>query len=96
VTTLGGIYLAIGIAAIATHWRDGLLAEVISLLAVVAGIFMLLGRNWARWLALAWMAAHVVISAFNKWPEFVIHCVFLIAIAWLLFFRPTVKSYFSP
>lgn len=104
VTILGGLYLAIGLAGLASHsmevWADhafrfdGLVVELISLLAAIAGIFMLLGHNWARWLALAWMASHVIISAFNKWPEFAIHCVFFVVIAWLLL-RPEVKRYFS-
>ena len=38
---------------------------VIGVAAVVAGVFMLRGRNWARWLALAWMASHVAISVFH-------------------------------
>ena len=47
--------------------------------AIVAGAFMLRGHNWARWLALAWIAAHVVISALNLMQGLLIHCVMLLA-----------------
>ena len=31
------------------------------LLAVLAGVFLLKGRNWARWLLLLWIAFHVIL-----------------------------------
>jgi hypothetical protein len=34
--------------------------EATEIVAVVAGIYMFFGKAWARWLALAWMAFHVV------------------------------------
>ena len=43
--------------------------SVLGAAAVVAGIFMLKGRSWARWLALVWIASHVVISAFHPLHE---------------------------
>ena len=39
-----------------------------SSLAIVCGVFLLRGHNWARWLALAWIAFHVVLSAFHAIP----------------------------
>jgi len=57
-------------------------------------VFMLRGQNWARWLALLWMATHVVISAFHPMRELVIHSVVFVLIAYLLF-RREAREYFS-
>ncbi len=59
------------------------------------GRYSCCGRNWARWLALAWMAAHVVISVFHSKQELIIHCVLLVLIGYL-FFRRTAQEYFNP
>ena len=66
---------------------------LVRLLAIVAGAFLLRGHNWARWLLIAWMAYHVALSAFHSPLELVVHVVFLVAIAWLLF-RPDASAYF--
>ena len=51
--------------------------------AVIAwGLFRL--HNWARWLAVAWMAFHVAIS-YPVLREIAVHALFLAAIVWLLF-----------
>ena len=57
---------------------------LVRLLAVVAGVYMLRGKNWARWLALAWMAFHVVVSAFHSLPELALHVLFLAVFAYFL------------
>jgi hypothetical protein len=54
---------------------------------------MLRGRNWARWGALAWMAFHVVLSAFHSLVQLAMHSVFFAVIAYFLF-RPAAKEYF--
>ena len=59
--------------------------ELDRLIAIVCGVFLLRGHNWARWVALAWIAFHVVVSAFHTFPEFAIHCLFCAVIAWFLF-----------
>jgi hypothetical protein len=66
--------------------------ELVRLLAILCGVFMLRGRNWARWLALAWMAFHVAIS-FPEQGQVAFHLLFLVAVAWLLF-RPDAGQYF--
>jgi hypothetical protein len=35
---------------------------LLRLVAIVTGIFLFRGANWARWAALAWIAFHVIIS----------------------------------
>jgi hypothetical protein len=62
--------------------------------AIVAGVFMLRGRDWARWLALAWIAAHVVISAFHLMQGLLIHSILFVLFAYLLL-RREAREYFS-
>jgi hypothetical protein len=66
---------------------------LLRVLAIVGGVFMLRGRNWARWLTLIWMAYHVVLSAFHSRSELVMHSVLLVVIAYFLL-RPNVADYF--
>ncbi len=72
---------------------DGVWVELVRFLAVICGAFMLRGHNWARWLALAWIAFHVILSGFHTFHEFAIHCLFCAVIAWFLF-RPEAARYF--
>ncbi len=67
--------------------------SLVRLLAIVAGVYLLRGRNWARWLALAWIAFHVVVSAFNSWFQVAFHGVLCAAFAYFLF-RPSATRYF--
>ena len=60
----------------------------------IAGALMFRGRNWARWLALVWMAFHVAIS-FPALREVLTHSVVFALIAWALF-RPERGRYFTP
>ncbi len=94
------LFIAVGLVGLIHHFprnmvfhQDDVWILLTELLAVVAGVFMLGGKNWARWLAIAWMAFHVAIS----WPAaamIAIHTVFLAAIAWLLF-RRDARAYFA-
>ena len=63
---------------------------------LIAGLFMLRRHNWARWLALAWMAFHVALSAFPPFHGLVFHVLILGGIAYLLFrlFRSDATEYF--
>jgi uncharacterized membrane protein len=72
---------------------DGIWIEVVEVPAIVCGAFMFRGRNRARWLAISWMAFHVVVSAFGTWLELAIHSLFFVVIACLLF-RPAAMHYF--
>jgi hypothetical protein len=73
VTILGCVYIGVGSVGFVYHLReilarhafryDDLLVELIEFVAIVCGAFMLRGHNWARWVALAWIAFHVVLSA---------------------------------
>jgi hypothetical protein len=72
---------------------DIVLIELVSLAAIIAGVFMLRGHNWARWLAIAWIAFHVVLSAFHSFSELGMHTVLLVVFAFFLF-RPAANRYF--
>jgi hypothetical protein len=65
----------------------------VHLLALVAGMFLLLGHNWARWLAVLWMAIHVVIS-YPSAGKIIGHSAFLLLFAVLLFVLPTSRTWF--
>lgn len=103
VTILAWVYIGVGTIGFVFHFRDihasnafrydGIWIEVVEVLAILCGAFMLHGHNWARWLAIAWMAFHVVLSAFGAFREFAIHSLFFAAIAWFLF-RPAALRYF--
>lgn len=66
---------------------------VLRMLASVGGVFVLRGADWARWLLLAWMLYHTVLSAFHSISELAIHIVILAGVAYVLF-RPHVRAYF--
>ncbi|HEY7402191.1 MAG TPA: hypothetical protein VIB39_01615 [Candidatus Angelobacter sp.] len=64
------------------------------LLAIVSGTFMLLSKNWARWLALAWITFHLGISFYHSLQQVAIHALVLAMFAYFLF-RPEARAYFG-
>jgi hypothetical protein len=54
---------------------------------------VLLGHNWARWLLLAWLVFHVIVSAFHSPEEVAAHVVLLLLFAYFVF-RPPASNYF--
>ena len=104
ITMLSWLYIVVGVLSTAAHYAEfwthrPTVSEFawINLLgveAVVAGAFMLHGKNWARWLALLWMATHVVISVFHPMREIVIHSVVFVLIGAVLF-RREAREYFG-
>jgi hypothetical protein len=100
VTIIACVYLAVGTLAFVYHFRellslqrDSVSIELTEFLAVVSGAFMLRGHNWARWLALAWIAFHVILSIFDSGHGLAAHGLFCVVIAWILF-RPEAGRYF--
>ena len=103
ITLVGWLFIAAGIIGIAYHAteinvaapfeRDFLLALAVRLLAIVGGAFTLRGANWARWLLLAWIAYHVVLSVFHALPELILHGAIMAVVAYVLF-RPQASEYF--
>lgn len=103
VTLIGCGYIAAGAVGFVYHLSDfkfgfawqTLGVELVRVAAIVAGIFILRARNWARWLAIAWMAFHVAISMLHGWPEAAMHAVFLALVAWGLWTRRS-QAWFQP
>lgn len=98
VTALACLYILVGTAGFVAHFperheHDWIWIAVTEIAAVVCGAFILRGHNWARWLAVAWIAFHVAISVGHPIGELAVHVVFLIAIAYLLF-RKDSAGYF--
>ena len=103
VTVLAAIYILMGTVGFLYHFRDFgaagmttrevVLVEGLRILAIVAGGFMLLGRNWARWLAIVWITLHVAVSFYNGWQQAAMHAIFL-AIISILLTRPSANAFF--
>ena len=71
---------------------DDVLVGAIGLAALVGGAFLIAGRNWARWLLVAWMALHVGLSLGDP-AKLLAHVAIFGFIVFLLFRRPT-AAYF--
>ncbi len=95
------LLIAAGALGIVYHGREfvaapnleNVLVLIVRALAIVAGIFMLRGSNWARWLAMLWIAFHVALSAFHPIGELAMHIVILSFFAFALF-RADAREYF--
>ena len=103
VTVIGCIFIAAGVIGFAYHVTEfktqrpfeyGIVwVSLLRLLAILGGVFVLRGNNWARWLVLIWIAFHVVLSAFHSRFELVAHALLFVVIAVVLF-RPKASAYF--
>ena len=62
-------------------------------LAIVSGVFMLQGKQWARWLCIAWFAYHIVLSFGHSTFELLVHCGFAAVVSYILL-RPPATIYF--
>lgn len=103
VTILGSVYLVVGIVSFFYHFSelqsghpfpyDAVWIELTELVAILCGAFLLQGQNWVRWLAVAGMAFHLMLSFFHSIQEFAIHSLLCAVIAWLLF-RPDAARFF--
>ena len=103
VTIIAWVYVASGVIGLAYHAtefkierpfeNDAAWVCSVRLLAIVAGAFLLRGQNWARWLAVVWMAWHVGLSLFHPLSELIVHTLLFAVIAFFLF-RPRASAYF--
>jgi uncharacterized membrane protein HdeD (DUF308 family) len=73
-----------------SHWMIYLSAAA----AIVGGVFLFKGHNWARWLLVAWMAFHIVVGALHGLVPLLTHVVIFSVILFFLFRRPA-SSFFS-
>ena len=101
VTVLGWLFIVVGIASTVYHvWKGSLdrwIAPIllVGAIAVVAGIFLLRGARWARWLILAWLAFHVVVGALNSLQDALPHLVLFLVVGYFLLGPPTSKYFHS-
>jgi len=103
VTILGWLFIFVGSVALLYHLseftgRHPFRYELVwvcllRLLALLGGVFLLLARDWARWLLVAWMAYHLVLSLFHSPMELLMHLLLFGVIGYFLF-RPSTSAYF--
>jgi hypothetical protein len=102
VTFLGSLFILVGLAGLFYHLSRGtldrwmLLIALNEIVAMGCGVFLILGRSWARWVLLAWLALHVGISALNSVSETIAHAVLLVVIAYFLLKSPASRYFTSP
>ena len=104
VTIIGWIYILMGVVTFLYPFADlkgmnpsqpdFILVEGVRVVAVVSGVYLLRGHNWARWTALAWMAFHVVFSAFHSLSQSAVHGLFFAILIHFLF-RPAASRFFE-
>ena len=101
VTILGLLFIVAGSVGLFYHvtqerlsWELALIS-LLRLLAIVGGIGLIRGHNWARWLAVSWLAVHVVSSAFHSMEQMAAHGVLLVIVAYFLF-KDRASEYFRP
>ena len=63
------------------------------MLAIIGGVGLLRGQNWARWLLVAWMVFHLGLSLFHSLTELLIHGAIYAPLLYLLF-RRSAEPYF--
>ena len=103
VTVIAWLFIVAGTVGLVYHATefktDGplkyelVLVCLIRLFSIVCGVFILRGRDWARWGILVWIAYHVVLSAFHTLSELVMHSLLFVIVAWFLL-RPRASAYF--
>lgn len=103
IAIVGWLFIAVGIIGFVYHAAEfRMLApfeyslawvQVLRLLAIVGGVFLLRGANWARWILLLWLAYHVVLSSLHSLLEAGMHILFLAVVGYVLL-RPQASQYF--
>ena len=100
VTVISWLFVAAGAIGLAYHATEFKAFQyevvwvcLVRLLAILCGVFMLRGSNWARWLLLVWIAYHVILSAFHSLSELVVHSLLFAVVAYFLL-RPQASAYF--
>jgi hypothetical protein len=101
VTLISFLFIAAGAVGIIYHaseLKDITSLEVVSvlfirILAIVGGVFVLRAQNWARWLLVAWIIYHVILSFFHPPAELIMHAVLAVIVVMALF-HPKANAYF--
>ena len=100
ITIISWIFIAFGsiallsgvlpLADLKSHWY----IHLSRILQIVAGVFMLYGRNWARWLLVVWIAFHIVVGALNGVVTLLMHIV-IFSVVLFFVFRRDANTYFA-
>lgn len=77
------------IAEFKAHW----IVHFARMLAVVSGVFMLYGFNWARWLLVIWIVFHLILSLLHSPLQLLMHSL-IFAVVLYFIFRPQASAYF--
>ena len=101
ITLISCLFIAAGVVGIIYHaseLKDLATPEVslvlfVRMLAIIGGIFTLRGAKWARWLLVAWITYHVILSFFHSSAEVIMHFVLSIVVVVSLF-HPKANTYF--
>ena len=103
ITIIGWLFVAAGVIGLACHATefkarrpfeyDAVWVCLVRLLAILCGVFMLRGSNWARWLLVVWMGYHIVLSALHSPLQLIVHSLLFAVILYFLF-RPQASAYF--
>ena len=77
------------IAELKGHW----FVHLARILSILCGVFMLYGFNWARWLLVAWIGFHIILSVLHSPLQLLVHALLFTVILYFLF-RPEASAYF--
>ena len=102
VTLIGYLFIAAGVMGIIYHAAElkdvatpeGGLVLFVRVLAIIGGIFTLRGANWARWLLVAWIVYHVILSFYHSTAELIMHFGLSIVVV-ISLFHPKANAYFK-
>ena len=93
-TIFGWFLILAGVVGFAAHfplhraWHsDDAWPLTLELILLIAGVFILRGQNWARWLAVVWIAFHVALSFYNSLRQVAVHTLILLIFVGILFHR---------
>ena len=98
VTLVAWLFIVAGVAGVTHHASDfdpgqslaqgAVWVLLVRVLAILGGVFVLRGANWARWLVVVWLAFHVGLSATHAdWSGALAHAALLAAVTYLVFRR---------
>lgn len=104
ITIIGWLFIALGVITSAATFIPGsgmssggawdiIPALIVRLLAIVCGVYVLYGYNWARWLLVVWVIFHVIISLESGTFVIVVHSVLAIVVIFILVL-PSSSAYF--
>jgi len=102
VTLISCLFVAAGVIGIIYHASelkdlatpDVSLVLFVRMLAILGGVFTLRGANWARWLLVAWIIYHVILSFFHSSAEVIMHFALAIVVV-ISLFHPKANTYFK-